>query len=152
MEDIAFSVPVPPRLEAIHSEVEFEVRWVTTGEEIADVKISYPKMKPSSLAYIHAEFPSQFTSSTITHSLGNCFDALLAKDARIRQIYWAFENLVLRIWTILEEPDIEIERPIYEAQRRFMRSFRDLDCDFSVIYAFGKDLNNIHPEGAIAVR
>ena len=85
-------------------------------------------------------------SSTISDSLAKFFVSFLPPDSKIEQIYWAFEGSVLRIWTIIDNPDDVVEEPIYEAQLRFMDKFPDVDCDFTVIYRLGKPLEEISPE------
>jgi len=107
----------------------------------------------SPLGYLRAEFPSQWSylphvSSTITNSLAKFFLSFLPVDPRIERVYWAYEVSVLRIWTIVDNPDDVVEEPIYEAQLRFMDKFPDLECDFSVIYRLGKPVEDIRPEGA----
>jgi len=108
------------------------------------------------LAYLQTEFPSEWPrlpniSSTVTHSLAKFFLSKLPDDLRIERVYWAFEGTVLRIWTILDHPDYEFEKIIYEAQLQFMDTFPDLECDFSVIYRLGKSVENLKIEGAMLV-
>jgi len=106
------------------------------------------------LAYLQAEFPTEWPrlpniSSTVTHSLAKFFVSKLPEDPRIERVYWAFEGAVLRIWTIIDNPDYEFEKSIYEAQLEFMDAFRDLECDFSVIYRLGKPVEYFKMEGAM---
>lgn len=87
----------------------------------------------------------------MTNSLARFFVSFLPVDPRIENVYWISGGSVLRIWTIIDTPDYVLERPIYEAQLRFMDKFPDLECDFSVIYRFGKPVEEIRPEGAALV-
>ena len=108
------------------------------------------------LAYLQAEFPSEWPnlpniSSTVTHSLARFFVSKLPEDLRIERVYWAFEGTILRIWTIIDHPDYGFEKSIYEAQLRFMDTFPELECDFSVIYRLGKPLEYLKMEGATLV-
>lgn len=108
------------------------------------------------LAYVTAEFPTEWPrlpniSSTVTHSLARFFVSKLPEDRRIERVYWAFEGAALRVWTIINQPDYEFEKSIYEAQLRFMDTFPDLECDFSVIYRLGRPLDNFELEGATTV-
>ena len=108
------------------------------------------------LAYLQAEFPTEWPrlpniSSTVTHSLAKFFVSKLPEDPRIERVYWAFEGAVLRIWTIIDHPDYEFEKIIYEAQLQFMDTFPELECDFSVIYRLGKPLEDFELEGATPV-
>lgn len=93
------------------------------------------------------------TDSTllITQTVGECFVEFLPKDTRIERVYWSFEGPVVRVWTIINTPDFLLEDPIYQAQLAFMDKFPELECDFSVIYRFGKDFNDIKPQGAIEI-
>lgn len=108
------------------------------------------------LAYLHAEFPTEWPrlpniSSTVTHSLAEFFVSKLPRDPRIERVYWALEGTVVRIWTIIDHPDYEFEKGIYEAQLGFMDAFRELECDFSVIYRLGKPVEYFKMEGAMLV-
>lgn len=102
--------------------------------------------------YLRTEFPSEcwyfpnFTS-TVDHLLKH-FVGMLPKDPRIEHVYWEPEDDVLKICTIIPEPDFELEGPIYDAQLAFIDAFPTYECDFSVIYRFGKALNEVEPKGA----
>lgn len=109
-----------------------------------------------SLAYLQAKFPTEWPrlpsiSSTVTHSLAEFFVSNLPEDQRIERVYWALEGAVVRIWTIINHPDYEFEKSIYDAQLKFMDTFRELDCDFSVIYRLGKPVEYFKIEGAMLV-
>jgi hypothetical protein len=86
----------------------------------------------------------------ITQTLGEFFVELLPGDTRkrIERVYWTFEGPVLRIWSVIQSPDSQLEHPIYDAQLSFMDKFPELEFDFSVIYRFGKNLKDIRPEGS----
>ncbi len=108
------------------------------------------------LPYLQAEFPTEWPhlpdiSSTVTHSLAEFFVSKLPEDPRIERVYWALEGAVVRVWTIIDHPDYEFEQSIYEAQLGFMDAFRDLECDFSVIYRLGKPVEYFKMEGATLV-
>jgi hypothetical protein len=108
------------------------------------------------LLYLLAEFPTTWknfpnVSSTVADSVGKYFASLLPTDQRIDQIFWAFEGDLLRIWTIIDRPDFQLEIPIYDAQLQFMDRFPELECDFSVIYKFGKPLDALAPTGSTPV-
>jgi hypothetical protein len=108
------------------------------------------------LAYLRAEFPTEWPrvpniSSTVTHSLAEFFVSKLPKDPRIERVYWALAGTVVRIWTIIDYPDYEFEKWIYKAQLGFMDAFRELECDFSVIYRLGKPVEYFKIEGAMLV-
>ena len=73
------------------------------------------------------------------------------EDPRIERVYGALEGAAVRIWTIIDHPDYEFEKSIYEAQLRFMDASRELDCDFSVIYRLGKPIECFNMDGAMLV-
>lgn len=81
----------------------------------------------------------------ITQTLGDSFVSFLPRDPRIERVYWTFEGPVLRIWTVIDQPDFSLESPIYDAQLKFMDKFPELECDFSVNYRFGKTLEEVKP-------
>lgn len=107
----------------------------------------------ASWADLNDEFPSQrpYVYSTVTNSLARFFVSVLPQDKRILDVFWAFERPVLRIWTVIDEPDFRLEKPIYESQRKFMDKIDEVPCDFSVIYAFGKPISEIRPTGAVSL-
>ena len=84
-------------------------------------------------------------------SLAEFFVSKLPEDPRIERVYWAREGAIVKIWTIIDHPDYEFEQSIYEAQLGFMDAFRDLECDFSVIYRPGKPVEYFKMEGATLV-
>lgn len=108
------------------------------------------------VGYLRAEFPSQCwyfprVATTVTHSLEQFFVRLLPKDRRIEHVYWFSEEETLKVWTVIPEPDFSLERPLYEAQMSFMEKFQEYECDFSVIYRFGKSVDDIKPHGVQVV-
>jgi hypothetical protein len=103
--------------------------------------------------YLQVEFPSECwnfpkVATLVTHSLERFFVEKLPHDPRDEHVYWDSEDDVLKIWTIIPEPDFELEEPIYAAQMAFMDRFPRYQCDFSVIYRFGKPLDDVSPQGA----
>ena len=103
--------------------------------------------------YLRIEFPSEFwrfptVVTTITASIEQFFVGLLPKDSRIEQVYWASEDDILKVWTVIPEPDFSLEEPIYAAQVAFMEAFPEYLCDFLVIYRFGKSPNAIKPQSS----
>ncbi len=106
-----------------------------------------------SIGYLRTEFPSEFwnfpdIATTVTHSLARFFATLLPKDPKIEHVYWFAEEDVLKVWTIIPEPDFDLQGPIYDAQMRFMEKLPEYMCDFSVIFRSEKSLNDIEPQGA----
>ncbi|MGH7331870.1 MAG: hypothetical protein ACREKS_03805 [Candidatus Rokuibacteriota bacterium] len=117
------------------------------------IVVAFPSanIRPS-IGYLRLEFPSEFWSlpnveTTVTYSLAEFFVSLLPKDSRIENVYWFSEDDVLKVWTVIPEPDFSLEKPIYEAQMVFIEK-TEYECDFSVIYRFGKNLNDIKPQGS----
>lgn len=90
-------------------------------------------------------------SSTDTDSLAAFYASLLPPDPRIESVHWASEASSLTAWTVIDVPDDEIERPIYAAQMQFMDRFPEIDCDFTVLYRFGKPQEQIRPSEGIPV-
>ena len=68
--------------------------------------------------------------STVTDSLGAFFMSLLPDDARILGVYWMFEGEVLRVWTVIDDVDFDLESPIYDAQVRFLETMPEIESDF----------------------
>jgi len=116
-------------------------------EEFCDENLGAP------LTYLNDEFPSlwPYVSSTISNSLARFFVSFLPQDQRIMDVLWAFEPHLLRIWTVIDEPDLDLERKVYEAERRFLNKMDD-SCDFTIMYAFGKSITDIRPTGAVSVK
>jgi hypothetical protein len=139
--------------------VDVDVDWsinpdgsvtLVTGESRA-IPCEPPTDSPH-IGYLRAEFPSecwQFpeVATTVTHSLEQFFAALLPKDPRIEHLYWFSEEDLLKIWIIIPEPDFSLEEPIYDAQVKFMEK-TEYACDFSVLYRFGKSIDDIKPQDA----
>jgi hypothetical protein len=90
-----------------------------------------------------------YSSGFVSSALEDNFVNLLPKDERIERVFWAFENEVLRIWTVIDNPDFEFETKIYDAQLSFMDLIPELGCDFSVIYRFGKPVSSLKPTTAV---
>jgi hypothetical protein len=88
------------------------------------------------------------TFTSTADSLGAFFKSFLPADPRILGVYWLFEGETVRIWTAIEDADFNLERPIYDAQIRFIEKMSDLECDFSVIYRQGRDLAQLLPTDA----
>lgn len=105
-----------------------------------------------SLGYLQTEFPSECwkfpeVTTTVTHSLEQFFLGLLSPDPRIEHVYWFSENASLKVWTVIPEPDFSLEGPLYQAQMLFIEK-TGYECDFSVIYRFGKSMDDIKPQGS----
>lgn len=89
--------------------------------------------------------------SPITDLLTKNFVSYLPEDPKIQAVFWAFEKETLRIWTIITEPDLSLENEITGSQLKFIDQYPNLEYDFSVIYSFGKDIKDLHPDGSLLV-
>jgi hypothetical protein len=107
--------------------------------------------------YLQVEFPSECwnfpkVATLVTHSLERFFVEQLPKDPRVERVYWDSEEDVLKVWTVIPEPNLELEQLIYAAQMAFIDAFPNYRCDFYVIYRFGKPADDVRPQGARVVR
>ena len=107
--------------------------------------------------YLQVEFPTECWSfqkvvTLVTHSLERFFVERLPKDRRVERVYWDSEDDVLKVWTVIPEPDFELEQRIYAAQMAFIDAFPNSRCDFYVTYRFGKPADDVRPQGARVVR
>ena len=75
------------------------------------------------------------------------FAAMLPAASGVEGVYWADDRGVLRIFTVVERPDFDLEAPIYDAELRFMRRFPDLRCDFLVVARGDQPLEHVIPSG-----
>lgn len=89
--------------------------------------------------------------SPLTDLLAKDFVSHLPEDPKIQAVFWAFEKETLRIWTIITEPDLSLENEITGSQLKFIDQYPNLEYDFSVIYSFGKDIKDLHPDGSLLV-
>lgn len=149
MENETLSVPAHLHGDSPKHSFRASARESKTGE-VCDLSV---------MAYLNDEFPSQRAAiySNVTNSLGRFFVSFLRADDRIRDrirdVLWAFEPPFLRIWTVVDEPDFEFEKLIYEAERRFLdKIYDDYACDFTIVYAHGRSLSELHPTGAVSVK
>lgn len=107
----------------------------------------------ASVGYIRAEFPSRCwyfpsVARNVTESLSEFFVGLLPTPSKVEQVYWSSEDDVLKVWTVIPEPDFSVEDPIYQAEMLFMEKFPEYVTDFSTIYRFNKPMAEIAPQGA----
>lgn len=91
---------------------------------------------------------SDYACLVVTASLARYFVSYLPKDHRIERVYWEFEDDILTIWTVINEPDYQLQPRIYRAELEFMSKFPTIHCDFAVIYRFDKEIADIRPHGA----
>jgi hypothetical protein len=111
----------------------------------------------AAVRYIQVEFPSEcwnipHFATTVTGLLEEFFIKRLPVDPRIEHVYWDSEDDILKVWTVTSESDFSLEEPIYRAQMEFIEQFPTFVCDFSVIYRYGKALDEIAPCGAHLLR
>ncbi|HXZ45062.1 MAG TPA: hypothetical protein VEH53_09545 [archaeon] len=106
--------------------------------------------------YLKLEFPSTIASNlsdsadSDLDSFERIFGAEVRKVQGIEEVYIRKDRDYYRIWTVLNEADVEIEDQIYDAQLRFIDQL-DLPCDFAVIFRQGKDPSTIRPAGAYPI-
>lgn len=124
----------------------------TSAAGVREQRLSANQQTEPSSDSIRTDFRT-FFAENVTHTLTEFFVALLPADPRIEHIYWDWdESNVLRVWIVIPEPDFSLESPIYDAQMKFMESFPKYDCDFYVIYRFGKTDDSIRPQNAKLVK
>lgn len=137
----------------VSSPTQFGVSCAPAVSVFGSYLLAEPDPSLANLSYLQAEFPERWAksdavASKVSGSLAESFLSLVPTPEKLDGVFWAIEDSVLRIWTFIDRPDDAIEEPVYHAQMRFMEIFPGLACDFSVIYRFGKPLNEITPAGA----
>jgi hypothetical protein len=99
--------------------------------------------------YRSDEEPTQSIDSSsslfVSSAIEDNFIRLLPDNPRIECMYWSFEHQVLRIWTVIDNPDFDFESQIYDAQLKFMDLYEEVECDFSIIYRLGKPFDALKP-------
>lgn len=88
---------------------------------------------------------------TISHSLKQLFVTRISNLAEVERVFWRTEENRVRIWTIMDEPRLDVENQIYDAQLNFMDLFPEYLFDFSVIFRQGKGREQFSPAGATEV-
>lgn len=100
---------------------------------------------------VQSQHPRFFTANTSLHSLIGPFTADVSELPDVERIFWKVEDNWIRVWTIINQPNREVENKIYDAQLDLMDKFPEKFFDFVVIFRQGKMPEEIHPEGAIPV-
>ncbi len=99
--------------------------------------------------YLSWEFPSLVSSNpndridSVIDSIERIFVVDVGKIEGVEQIFVRKDQDYFRIWTVINEPDVEIEDKIYEVQLTFIDRFK-IPCDFSVIFRQGRSLDSIN--------
>jgi hypothetical protein len=87
----------------------------------------------------------------VSHSLKQLFVDKIRHLPDVEAIYWRESGSRVRVWTIMDEPDLDVENSIYKAELEVMDLLGDLQFDFSVIFRRGKDRKHMSPERATRI-
>lgn len=88
---------------------------------------------------------------TISDSLKQLFVSRISHLVEVELVFWRAEENRVRVWTVMDEPRLEVENQIYDAQLQFMDLFPEILFDFAVIFRQGKSREQILPSGATKV-
>jgi len=88
---------------------------------------------------------------TDLYSLMRLFVSRVSGVPEIERIFWKVKDNRVRVWIVIDEPDLSAENRIYDAELDFMDMFPELLFDFAVIFRQGKNPAGIFPEGATRV-
>lgn len=91
------------------------------------------------------------TANSALNSLVNLFVSRVSNLREVERIFWKVENKRVRVWTVMNQPNLPIENQIYDAQLDLMDMFPDMSFDFAVIFRREKSPNQISPEEATQV-
>ena len=96
--------------------------------------------------------PRKFlTADSELDSLINVFVSRVPRAREVESVFCKTENARIRVWTVIDEPNRQIENQIYDAQFDLMDKFPEISFDFVVIFRQGKAPESVRPEGAIRV-
>jgi hypothetical protein len=140
--DVAVVEQTAPRRQLLESHLRFDSPQSVQVVDVVDASQFIEDAAPISVTILHSRL-----LSTMTHSLAHAFLDFLPAGSRVERVYYSPDKDFLRVWTIIPEPDLAIEEPIYDAQLRFMDKFPEYACDFSVIYRLGKPVEDVSPQG-----
>lgn len=94
------------------------------------------------------QYSADYIQWIVSKSLAAFYLEFTPEDDRIECVLWCFEGPVLRIWTVIDVPDEELQEQIYAAELKFLDKLPDGPSDFSVLYRHGRTLEEIRPVGA----
>jgi len=97
---------------------------------------------------VYSQWEALREADTQFHSLVHRFVDRVSHLIEIELIFWKLEHDRICVWTIIDQPNLQVENQIYDSQLAFMDMFPELSCDFAVIFRQGKASQQVCPEGA----
>jgi hypothetical protein len=88
-------------------------------------------------------------ADTLSHSVSALFVAQIKGLPDVERVFWRRESTRIRVWTVIDQPDVVVEDQIYKAQSDLMDLLPEYSFDFSVIFRQGKPHDQISPRGAV---
>jgi hypothetical protein len=117
---------------------------------------------PSGCIFIQDEETSTRTiapdDSSAAHAFRiSFFNHWLPDDHRIERVYWTTgwrntHGTVLKVWTVITQPDERLQRTVYAAESRFLDAFPNLPVDFSILFRRERPHEHFTPRGAQRIR
>lgn len=92
-----------------------------------------------------------FEIDTLAHSISDLFVSQVRHLGEVERIFWRMEDDRIRIWVVIDQPDLAIEGQIYKAHLDLMDALPDKVFDLSAIFRQGKPEDQISPRGAIEI-
>ena len=128
-----------------------EWRWI---DSVRHARAAHPPetmLLSAHSVLFHSQAVRMVEGDTIDHSLVNFFVARIAGLSEVERVFWKAQHSRIRVWTVMDRPNVAIENQIYDAQLDFMDVFPEISFDFVVIFRQGKNQEQISPEGATEV-
>jgi hypothetical protein len=87
----------------------------------------------------------------VTTHLYDEFVKQIKELSKVKKVFWAFEADYLRVWTVIDGPNEEVQEKIYQAELEFMDTFPKITCDFVVLFQPNDECAVVRPQSAYQV-
>lgn len=105
----------------------------------------------SSMSFLRQAQDAEVTSDSASRSLRSLLASRIAHPREVEAIFWRKAADAIRVWTVIDQPNLDVENQIYDAELALMDLLPDLRFDFLVIFRQGKDTRQISPEGSTRI-
>lgn len=71
----------------------------------------------------------------------------LSRIRQIEHVVSRVEDGIVKLWAIIDQPDVNVENQVYDTQLTLMDDFPETLFDFYIIFRQGRSLDEVNPAG-----
>lgn len=114
-----------------------------TGIRHLELRAPWPDKPLTDPIPVSKSLTKETVHASSTDTLNVFIAERMSEVGKVERVYANYKAQIFYTWIVIEERDREVQKAIYEREKRIINRFSDMRFDFYIIYRSGEDPDTI---------